>query len=93
MLNPLGLINDGFMEFIYFNNDRVGVLSALKAISLFLVPGGTFIFTEGIETYRCKSATIINKNFTRSGRKVTQDINIDGEDLTFENYANYTILP
>ena len=64
MLNPLGIINDGYMEFTYFK----GLLSTLYAIYLFLWPGGVFCYEKNFEIFRVKQAKIINKMKDGMGR-------------------------
>ena len=89
MLNPLGLINDGYMELVFYP----GQISAAFALYMFILPGGRWSYDPGFRCYRCKSAKIVNKQKDVDGKPITQDINIDGEDLTFNNFAKYTVLP
>jgi hypothetical protein len=35
MLNPIGLINDGYMELVYFNQIYGGLMYPAKALGLF----------------------------------------------------------
>ena len=89
ILNPLGLINDGYMELVY----RPGLFNAAFAIYMFCLPGGVMCYDEGFTCFRAKQAKIINKMKDKDGNMIEQDINIDGEDLTFKNFAKYTVLP
>ena len=87
MLNPFGLINDGYMELCY----RPDLITTAFGIWMFIQPGGTHFYDSGFTTYRCQSCKIINKNQTRG--EVAEDINIDGEDLTFKNFVKYRVVP
>lgn len=58
MLNPLGMINDGFMELVFFGN---GYVTAAGAINLFCMPHGKMFYEDGFICYRCKSAKLVNK--------------------------------
>ena len=89
MLNPLGLINDGYMDLVFYP----GTITAFFALYMFILPGGRMSYDPGFRCYRCKSAKIVNKQKGADGEYVTQDINIDGEDLTFNKFAKYTVLP
>ena len=47
-------------------------------------------YDTGFTCYRCKKAKIINKKLQRDGiSKQPMDINIDGEDLVFTDFAKY----
>ena len=88
MLNPLGLINDGFMELTFVR----GNIGAAWALYQFVRPGGRMAYESCFVNYRCRSVKIINRQKV-DGMAVQQDINIDGEDLTFNNFAKYRVLP
>ena len=88
ILNPIGMINDGFMELVY----RPAYVGPHTAISLFMKPGGIMFYDEGFTCYRCKKVKLINKKKNQDGSNAVMDINIDGEDLTFTNFAKYEVL-
>lgn len=85
MLNPFGMINDGFLEL----NFRTGYLSASTSIYMFLQPGGRMCYDRGFNIYRCKQAKVTNKLRDNSGQPINQHINIDGEDFYFDNYFKF----
>ena len=82
MLNPIGILNDGFMELVFYKT----WISAAGAINLFCKPHGKLFYDSGFVCYRCKNVKIVNKQVDKTGKKVPQDVNIDGEDLTFTNH-------
>lgn len=66
MLNPMGMINDGLMEFCF----RRGHVNAMFAIYLFLQPGGRMCYDPGFNIYRCKKAKVINKMKDSNGNLI-----------------------
>ena len=95
MLNPIGLINDGYMELVYLKDVIPRAIYPAKAFGLFkgAKSGGTQFYDPDFECFRCSQAKIINKSMDICGEKIAQEINIDGEDLTFTNFAKYEVLP
>ena len=61
-LNPIGMINDGYMELVYHD-----IITVSKAISLFIRPGGIMFYDPGFTCYRCRNAKIINKKKNSQG--------------------------
>ena len=95
MLNPLGLINDGYMELVFIKQLFGGLGWPVKALGMFHYAknGGTHFYDNDFVCMRCKAIKLTNKTVDPQGKKVTQDINIDGEDLRFTNFAKWEILP
>ena len=95
MLNPIGLINDGYMELVYLSKVLGGINYPYKALSIFggAKNGGTQFYDNDFVCVRCKHVKLTNKTFGPDGKKVQQDINIDGEDLVFTNFAKWEVLP
>ena len=87
MLNPLGMINDGYMELCY----RPDLVTTAFGVWMFIQPGGKHFYDPGFQTYRCSTVKLINRNKTRG--EVAEDINIDGEDLTFKDFVKYRVKP
>ena len=95
MLNPIGLINDGYMELVFMNKLFGGLGWPVKALGMFhyAKSGGTHFYDNDFVCMRCRSLKLTNKTLDPQGKKVTQDINIDGEDLRFTNFAKWEVLP
>ena len=88
MLNPLGLINDGLMELVFYKE----MITTQEAVKLFLTPGGCMFYNHMFRCFKCSKIKLINKQKTADGQMIEQDINIDGEDLTFKKFAKYEVL-
>ena len=95
MLNPIGLINDGYMELVFMNKLFGGLGWPVKALGMFhyAKSGGIHFYDNDFVCMRCRSLKLTNKTLDPQGKKVTQDINIDGEDLRFTNFAKWEVLP
>lgn len=91
MLNPLGIINDGYMELTFMR----GYQTFPSSMRLFngAKSGGLQFYDNDFTCYRCKKVKLENMKVDENGKKVQQDINIDGEDLEFHNFAKYEVLP
>jgi len=57
MLNPLGIMNDGYMELVYYRT----YISAAGALNLFMQPHGKLFYDKEFVCYRCKNVKIVNK--------------------------------
>jgi hypothetical protein len=73
MLNPIGLINDGYMELVYMYKKFGGVTYPAKALSMFsgAKGGGTQFYDNDFVCYRCKSLKLYNKNVDLNGNKIS----------------------
>lgn len=73
MLNPIGLINDGYMELVYMKEVIEGKLRyPYKTLGMFqgAKSGGTQFYDNDFVCYRCKSLKLTNKTVEQSGQKV-----------------------
>ena len=84
ILNPMAILNDGFFEMIFYKN----LIGFKKSIKLFegAKKGGTHIYDANGIVYRISKLRLENKSPDK------QDLNIDGEDLTFEKFVQYECL-
>lgn len=75
ILNPLAILNDGFFEMTFYEN----LIGFKKSMNLFdgAKKGGTHIYDKNGKIYRIRKLRLENKSDHK------QDLNIDGEDLTF----------
>lgn len=69
-------------------------MSATGALQLFkgAKSGGLQFYDNRFVCYRCQKLKLFNK-LKENDKFVPQDINIDGEDLSFSKFASYTVLP
>ena len=84
MLNPLGIVNDGYLELCYAPK----VLGMTRLLQIFLQAktGGTHVYDNSLQVYRAKKLKIVNK----SG--LPQPVDIDGEPLEFTKFLKYEVL-
>jgi hypothetical protein len=57
ILNPLGIINDGFMELAF----RPGKVDMVFGTLMFCQTGGRMCYDELFNYWRCKTAKLINR--------------------------------
>lgn len=91
MLNPLGIINDGLMELTFMK----GICGFGTGLTLFhgAKSGGLQFYDKKFQCYRCKKVKLSNLKIDKNGEKMIQDINIDGEDHEFRDFAMYEVMP
>lgn len=72
MLNPIGLINDGYMDLVFMSNAMNGITYPAKALSMFskAKSGGTHFYNNDFVCYRCKALKLYNKCFDKIGQKL-----------------------
>lgn len=86
ILNPLGMVNDGVIELMYFD----GLVGLAKAFKLFdqAENGGTHIYDPEAKCVRVENLRVVNK----SRDCEFQDFSIDGEALKFKKFAKTTVM-
>jgi len=91
VINPLGIVNDGKTELIFYN----GVVSKKTSFGLFdgLEKGGLQVYDPQLFVYRISKVKLTNKGTNPDGSLKRQDINIDGEDLMFTKQVKMEVLP
>lgn len=85
MLNPLGMMNDGYFEAVSWKN-RFSFSTALTVFSQ-AKNGATQAYDPEFVSVRAKKLKLSNKKqeeINGEHRYVPQDVNIDGEDLIFK---------
>ena len=60
LLNPLGILNDGYFEMLFWKN-LIGFRAAMKLFDG-AKKGGTFIYDNNGIVYRTKKVRLINKS-------------------------------
>lgn len=60
MFNPLGIVNDGLFELVYYQN----LIGTKRMIGIFdeAKNGGTQMYDNNFECYRAKNLKIVNKS-------------------------------
>ena len=100
--NPLGFLNDGYVEMIYYN----GLPSTDFSLKLFdgAKNGGVQFYDNNLVMERFKTLKLTNKSMEPlpkknkkdpieySDKKAVVDICVDGEDLDYSNFAKFEVL-
>lgn len=95
MINPMGYTNDGQFELIFLK-DLAGFGPMTKLFDG-TQKGGIQVYDDTLQIYRTNKLKLINKSTvvdktTKQESVSSQNINIDGEDLSFKKSVIYEMM-